>query len=114
MARLALITAAILAMGAAAPDETETVDITCTLEREAPADAVAFLERHANCQHWGGEEPYDDERAAQIRAAVDELKCEALEADEAALRSRYDSRPMILAMIDRGKEEIAWPGCQSD
>ena len=36
-----------------------------------PEDVVAFIERMVECNHWGGEEPYDKERGEQIRKAVE-------------------------------------------
>ena len=55
----------------------------------APADVRAFVSRARGCAHWGGEEPYDKERAATINKAVTGLKCDQLDAAEVALRRKY-------------------------
>ena len=47
-----------------------------------PEDVPAFIERTVECNHWGGEEPYDKERAAQIRTAVERAQCDHLTSDE--------------------------------
>ncbi|MBC2651721.1 hypothetical protein H7F50_09990 [Novosphingobium flavum] len=67
--------------------------------RQAPPDLRAVVERRLGCNHWGGEEPYDAERAAQIRDAAARLKCRSLERDEARMRSRYARRPAWLKLL---------------
>jgi hypothetical protein len=55
----------------------------------APRLVRSFLERRAGCNHWGGEEGYDAERARQIADAVHTLRCDRIEADERRLKRRY-------------------------
>jgi len=55
----------------------------------APRPVRAFLVRRAGCNHWGGEEGYDAERAKQIADAVRELRCNRLEADERRIKRQY-------------------------
>ncbi|WP_336894759.1 hypothetical protein [Novosphingobium sp.] len=55
----------------------------------APRPVRAFLLRRAGCNHWGGEEGYDAERAKQIADAVRELRCSRLEADERRIKRTY-------------------------
>ena len=39
-------------------------------------DAVTrFVERAEMCEHWGGEEPYNEARRAEINRNLDELRC---------------------------------------
>ncbi len=40
-----------------------------------------YLESVESCNHWAGEEPYDDARGAEIEAALKELNCEKLGCD---------------------------------
>lgn len=40
---------------------------------------AAFEARAEMCAHWGGEYDYDAERAAQIRAALREGRCDSLD-----------------------------------
>jgi hypothetical protein len=45
------------------------------------------VERAEACHHWGGEEPYDAERARQVGAAAARLRCETLGRDAIALKA---------------------------
>ncbi|EMT5438236.1 hypothetical protein WMR10_003843 [Stenotrophomonas maltophilia] len=45
--------------------DVEDVRIYCTM----PADVQAFLARENTCQHFAGEEPYDDERRRELEEA---------------------------------------------
>ena len=64
-----------------------------------PSDIAAYVERRKACNHWGGEEPYDKARLAQINRAVAKLNCDALDADEKALLRRYRSTRILLDHI---------------
>src|SRR5207253_2731997 len=58
-------------------------------------DVRDFLQRRTDCQHWAGEEGYDAARRAEISAAYVKLRCATLEADEAALKTRYSGNAAI-------------------
>ena len=66
-----------------------------------PADILGWAGRRLGCDHWMGEEAYDAERGAQIEAAVTELQCDGLDADEAALIQHYAGDEVSLARIER-------------
>lgn len=66
-----------------------------------PTEVFDFVGRRALCEHWGGEEGYDDDRRNQIADALTRLRCDALDADEAALQARYADDARILAMFVR-------------
>ncbi|HRD27815.1 MAG TPA: hypothetical protein PLO65_05900 [Caulobacter sp.] len=104
----ALLLAAVVS-GAASAEQTDA-DL-CRLERSTPRDVVDFMQRWADCAHWGGEEAYDADRDRQIRRAVRELRCDRLDRDEAALRRKYAGRTAVLAALDIGKDQLAWPEC---
>jgi len=76
---------------------------------DCPAAMRPLVDRYYGCQHWGGEEPYDAERAAQIEAAVTKLKCDVLDADIAAFRTHHADRPDVLStlggIVDASLEE---------
>ncbi|MDF8333879.1 hypothetical protein [Novosphingobium cyanobacteriorum] len=57
--------------------------------RAAPRAVRAFLIRRAGCNHWGGEEGYDADRARQIADAARQLRCNRIEADERRIKRRY-------------------------
>lgn len=68
-----------------------------------PVEVFDYAGRWIGCAHWGGEEPYDAERRAEIARAVTELRCAALEADGAALRREHAGDPRLLALITRAE-----------
>lgn len=65
-----------------------------------PHDVEAFLDRRAQCQHWAGEEPYDGPRASEIEAAVRQLRCDSLEADESRIRLRYKPNQLVIKALE--------------
>lgn len=74
-----------------------------TLERGwrngTPPDVIDFVERYGGCNHWGGEEGYNEERRKEIEDGAMRLRCDRLDADEKRLRRRYAHRPRILRII---------------
>lgn len=71
-----------------------------------PSDIAAYTQRREACNHWGGEEPYDKARRAEINRAVAKLNCEALDADEKTLLRRYRSTPAWLNRIHAAKDAL--------
>jgi hypothetical protein len=69
-------------------------------------DVVAFIERMVECNHWRGEEPYDKERAAQIRKAVEKARCDSLDSEEQALERKYKGNKKVLDAIGKAKELV--------
>ncbi len=76
-------------------------DALVTQTERVPADVFAWVQRRMTCDHWGGEEGYDAERAAQIAAALAEARCDALEADGQTLRRTHADDDAVLAMLAR-------------
>ncbi|MFM7785726.1 MAG: hypothetical protein ACKPE6_13975 [Gammaproteobacteria bacterium] len=68
-----------------------------------PADVAAYIGRARACLHWGGEEPYDAERASQIRMEVERLGCARLDADEKTLRRRHLDDPQALRALRKAR-----------
>ena len=68
-----------------------------------PRDVTAFIERTVECNHWGGEEPNDKERAAQIRTAVERAQCDRLNSDEQALKHKYRGKKKVFEAIEKAK-----------
>lgn len=71
-----------------------------------PSDIAAYIERRKVCNHWGGEEPYDKPRAAEINRAMAKLRCGALDTDEKVLLRRYRSTPALLTRIRAAKDAL--------
>jgi hypothetical protein len=67
-------------------------------------DVRDFLQRRTDCNHWAGEEGYDAARRAEINAAYAKLRCAALDADEAALKRRYDNLPALLKLLEDARK----------
>lgn len=65
------------------------------------SNAVArFLERAEMCEHWAGEEPYDDARRAEIDRNLRDLRCTSITRDGEALKVSRRERPEDLRRID--------------
>lgn len=64
--------------------ELADIRIYCTM----PADVRAFLERENTCQHFAGEEPYDEERRQELEQASADY-CDGRERIFAALYARH-------------------------
>jgi hypothetical protein len=55
-----------------------------------PEDIKSYLERVMLCEHFRGEEPYDDERAAYINDQLTKMRCEdVVSKDIWALEEKY-------------------------
>jgi hypothetical protein len=78
-------------------------DSLAKLQKGQPKDVVRLIERLAMCAHFGGEEPYDNERRREISLAVSKLKCDRIEKDEAAARKRYAKNPRTLEALEQAK-----------
>jgi hypothetical protein len=63
-----------------------------------PPEVLAFIDRTEACLHWGGEEPYDEARKAEIEAAWKDLRCDDLKADHAEMRRRYANSKALEAI----------------
>ena len=64
-------------------------------------DAVArFVERAQMCEHWMGEEPYDDARRAEIDRNLNDQRCTTIRRDGEALKLSRKDRPEDLRRID--------------
>ena len=64
-------------------------------------DAMSrFVERAQMCEHWMGEEPYDDARRAEIERNISELRCATLRRDGEALKLSRKDRPEDLRRIE--------------
>jgi len=59
-----------------------------------------FVERAEMCEHWMGEEPYDDARRAEIDRNLNELRCTTITRDGEALKISRRERPEDLRRID--------------
>lgn len=64
-------------------------------------DAVTrFVERGEMCEHWMGEEPYDDARRAEIDGNLRDLRCTTIRRDGEALKLSRRDRPEDVRRIE--------------
>ena len=71
-----------------------------------PKTVRDFVARRLQCNHWGGEEPYDAARRREISRAVKTLRCNSLDRDEARLLRRYPDNAELPALLAGVRE--AW------
>jgi hypothetical protein len=65
-----------------------------------PRDVAAFIERRATCDHFAGEFNGDrSERDRYVTRQMRSLRCDRLDADEAALRRRHATSPTVLKAL---------------
>ena len=65
------------------------------------SDALTrFIERAEMCEHFAGEEPYDDARRAEIDRNLRELRCTTITRDGEALKVSRRERPEDVRRID--------------
>lgn len=76
--------------------------------QSAPRKVAAFIERRAGCNHFLGEEPYDAERAAELKRTIRELRCARIERDERRLERTYRDRPDILRLLKETEDLPGW------
>jgi|SRR5215472_12061863 len=84
-----------LLMPAFADDYQDLDKLVATL----PKDAAAVVNRHLECIHLAGEEPYDKARAQEIARATKRARCDSLGRDEAALLKRYADDPKVVKAV---------------
>ena len=73
---------------------------------QQPRPVRVFVERRLECNHWGGEEPYDAARRREIHRAVRALRCNSLEKDEQQLLRRYPAKGELPSLFEAVRE--AW------
>jgi hypothetical protein len=71
-----------------------------------PKDVVALIERIAECNHWGGEEPYDKARAQEIARAAEKAGCGRVDSEAEALKKKYKANKKISDAIERAKNLV--------
>jgi len=69
-----------------------------------PKDVVSLIERIVECNHWSGEEPYNRDRAAEIREAVERARCGSLDSEEQAIERKYEGNNKVLEAIKKATE----------
>ncbi|WP_156414281.1 hypothetical protein [Bordetella sp. N] len=70
-----------------------------------PDDVQAFLHQQEECEHWAGEEPYDDARAKEIAKAMADLHCDDARKQEQELRRRYPNDQAVVDALNERADQ---------
>jgi hypothetical protein len=84
-----------------------TDEVRARVER-APKKVASFIERRAYCNHFLGEEPYDNARAAELAKTIRELRCNRIDQDERNLRRVYRNSPKMLRLLADTADAPGW------
>lgn len=74
------------------------------LKKGMPQDVVLMIDRILECNHWNGEESTNKERIAKINAAREKYGCDALPADQAALRKRHQNNYEVKNRLNNAEQ----------
>lgn len=70
-----------------------------------PEDVARFKERRDLCDHFRGEDPYDEERRAFLEENMDRY-CTGTDAELEALKSRYKDDEAVMRLLSGYEENI--------
>lgn len=82
-------------------DDVRVQDRAIEVASSVDPDVLDWVGRVRMCEHWGGEEGYDADRRRQIEDAVRALRCDAVDADGAALKARFADDRDTSALLAR-------------
>jgi len=74
------------------------------LQKGMPEDVATFIPRVVECNHFGGEDAYDKDRAEYLKKSVEEAGCGNIPKNEANLRQKYKNNPKVLDAIQKAKD----------
>lgn len=75
------------------------------VQPKIPEDVSAFIEQRESCDHFRGEEAYDEERGAFLEKAQKET-CTGTDAALKLLRSRYKENTVISIKLKGYEEDV--------
>ena len=88
-----------------------TVDSVLTSDNRTrdslPTSVQEYISRKRECNHWGGEDAYDDDRKSQIEKAFTELKCHEIDNEKSALIHKHNNNTIIIAAINSA-DTLTW------
>lgn len=73
-----------------------------------PSDVARFIERRDGCDHFRGEEPYDEERRKFLNQKLIEL-CPGTDKALARLKDKYRKNKKIMAVLNEYEPQIEPP-----
>ena len=72
---------------------------------EWPADVASFIERRDLCDHFRGEEPYNEERRKFLEKNIVEL-CTGTDSKLVNLKQKYRRNPAVIKRLSLYEEDI--------
>jgi hypothetical protein len=78
-----------------------------------PEDVAIFIEKREGCDHFRGEEAYDDERGRFINDNLERL-CTGSDARLAALKAKYADSAHVMGQLGLFEEAIESPAVRAD
>jgi hypothetical protein len=72
---------------------------------EWPADIARFIEQRDLCDHFRGEEPYDEERRKFLEKNIIEL-CSGTDSKLANLKEKYRENSVVIERLSVYEEDI--------
>lgn len=70
-----------------------------------PTDVSSFVEKRDLCDHFRGEDPYDEERRAFLEKNMLKL-CTGTDAALAKLKSKYINNKLVTSKLNQYEEKI--------
>ncbi len=70
-----------------------------------PADVARFIERRDACDHFRGEDPYDQERREFLNQKMTEL-CAGTDAELSRLKSKYRNDKKVASKLNEYEAQI--------
>jgi hypothetical protein len=70
-----------------------------------PSDVQQFISRRENCDHFRGEEPYDEERRQFLEKSMNEL-CRGSDKQLARLKEKYRANRLLMDKLNEYEKNI--------
>jgi hypothetical protein len=70
-----------------------------------PFDVEEFVDRREICDHFRGEEPYDDDRAKFLAEQIEKV-CTGTDKELQALKQKYNGDDEIMQILNRFEERV--------
>lgn len=78
-------------------------------QTKLPPDVARFVERRDGCDHFRGEEPYDEERRKFLHKRMLEL-CVGTDRQLADLKKKYGDNRAVMTKLNDYEPQIEGPG----
>lgn len=84
---------------------TVTSRVCAESQKDLPSDVSAFVEKRDLCDHFRGEEPYDEERREFLIKNITKL-CTGTDNELARLKEKYKDNSAITEKLSSYEEDI--------